>query len=213
MLYTCDKCGKTRPDQIIDAEHDLVICPECGYARPFKRMPLFGIGGASGSGKTAICKNIAGKLDGVVVLDGDILWGDHSFSPQHPEPFYEYALRVSMNISQSGQAVAIFHAGFGIPDNLENCAASRYFSGIHYLGLYCSDDEIENRLKKRPTTQGEAGQGFINGMKGFNNFFRFYDNSKNEYPPMDKLDTTGVTLDETTDQVAAWIKSKMKGRS
>ena len=204
MIYTCDKCGQLRAEKMIDTERDVAICPECGYEKPFKRLPLFAIGGASGTGKTAICNAIAGKIDGIVMLDGDILWDEKRYSPQNPHEFYENSLRLAMNISQSGLSVAIFHAGFGVPNNLENCIARRYFSDIHYLGLYCSDDEIEKRIRARPTTQGEQGEGLINAMKGFNNFFRFY----KESPVMDKIDTTDIPLDETVNQVTAWIKSK-----
>ena len=204
MLYTCDKCGKYRPDMVIDTEKDMIICPDCGYSKPFLRMPLFAVGGASGTGKTAICKTLAGKLDRFVILDGDVLWDDERYTRDNTAEFYEYALRIAMNISQSGLKVAIFHAGFGVPGNLENCVAKRYFSAIHYLGLYCSDEELEKRLYARPSTQGEAGKSFVNAMKGFNSFFRFYHGE----PTMDKLDTTGCSLEETAAQVAEWLKSK-----
>ena len=203
MLYICEKCGKFRADKIIDSEHNLVICPECGHSKSFVPMPLFAIGGASGTGKTALCREIVGKVDGVIALDGDVLWEDKRFSHQNPGEFYEYALRVAMNISQSSVPVAIFHAGFGVPDNLEKCIARRYFSKIHYLGLYCSDEELEKRLMKRPSVQGECGKGFINAMKGFNSFFRFY----SKEPTINKIDTTDTKIEETARQVIEWIKN------
>ena len=131
MLYTCDKCGKTRTDQIIDGAGSLAICPECGYARPFRRMPLFAVGGACGTGKTALCKKIAGKVEGPVALDGDGLWEGKGYDAGDPGKFYEDALRIAMNISQSGPAVAVFHAGFGLPGNLEK-TVSRWENGVNY---------------------------------------------------------------------------------
>ena len=205
MIYTCDKCGVCRADQIIDTESSLAICPECGFSRPFKLASLFAVGGASGTGKTAICKALAGKMSNIVMLDGDIIWGENRYSTQNPSEFYEDALRIAMNIAQSGVNVAIFNAGFGVLDNLEGCNARRYFSKIHYLGLYCSEEELEKRLSARPNVQGEAGAGFINAMKGFNHFFRFYNNDK---PAMEKIDTTGITIEESARQVAGWIQSK-----
>ena len=209
MLYTCDKCGKTRADQIIDGERSLAICPECGYARPFRRMPLFAVGGACGTGKTAICKKIAGRVEGLVALDGDGLWEGKGYAAEDPGKFYEDALRIAMNISQSGPAVAVFHAGFGLPDNLEKTVARRYFSKIYYLGLICSDEEQERRLRARPSVQGDGADGFIAAMKGCNAMYRFYGGPGNGYPVMEKLDTTGAALEETAAQVKAWIESKL----
>ena len=208
MLYTCDACGKRRADQTIDAERNLAICPECGHARPFARMPLFAVGGASCTGKTAVCKALVGKVPGVVALDGDVLWDGKSYSPQDTKPFYEDALRIAMNIAQSGLCVALFHAGFGVPPNLENCVARRYFSAIHYLDLYCSEEEQEKRLLRRPAAQGPGGAGFVKGMLGFNQFLRFHDFAAEGFPAPEKLDTTGRPLEETAAQVIAWIDAR-----
>ena len=210
MLYTCDKCGKVRADKIIDPEHNLAICPECGYSKPFKCVPLFAVGGACGTGKTAICKAIAGRLDRVIAIEGDSLWDMKRFSPFSPEEYFEYALRVAMNISQSGVLVAFFHSGFGIPGNLENCVARRYFSEIHYLGLYCSDQEIERRLYQRPSLRGESGRLFVDTMKGFNSVFRYYDSDNTAYPHVDKIDTSDISLEEATALVESWIKSRIR---
>ncbi|MBR1711716.1 MAG: hypothetical protein IJ719_23310 [Clostridia bacterium] len=208
MFYSCGKCGAFRPDQIIDTEKNLVICPECGDARPFKRMPLYAIGGASGIGKSALCKAIAGKVNGVVVLDGDVFSDGKRYSTQNTEDFYENVLRIAMNISQSGVAVAIFHAGFGVPANLEHCIARRYFSEIHYLGIYCSDQELVKRLSTKSSAQGASGKGYITAMKGFNAFFRSYYSPDSQTPEMDKIDTTDSTPEKTAEKVIEWIQSK-----
>ncbi|SHF11475.1 Predicted kinase [Caldanaerobius fijiensis DSM 17918] len=207
MLFTCENCGQYRVDQNIDEKNNLLICPECGHQKTFKRMPLFAIGGASGSGKTAVCRQIAGRLNGVVVLDGDILWESSRFTPENASGFYEMWLRLCLNITQSGVFVAVFNAGFGIPENLENCYSRRYFSDVYYLVLYCSDEELEKRLKKRPQWSDGNGGGFIEGMKRFNNYFK---NLKSETIHIDKLDTTGISLEETTKLVMNWMQSKIK---
>ena len=199
MLYTCPRCSAFRPDMTIDGERSLAVCPECGYERLFRRTPLFAIGGASGSGKTAICRLLAGKVPGVICLDGDIFWDKARFSAGDPGAFYEYALRVAMNIAQSGQIVAIFNAGFGVPGNLEGCVARRYFSEMNYLGLYCSDDELERRLRARPG----ASDGFIAAMKGFNALFR----SGGAAPNV--MDTSRDTTEETGERVRSWIMGKL----
>ncbi len=68
MLYACDRCGRFRPDMTIDPGNDLVICSECGRARSFRRVPLYAVGGASGTDKTAVCKAPAGKMDGEEIV-------------------------------------------------------------------------------------------------------------------------------------------------
>ena len=205
MLYTCENCGKTGVDMGVDGERSVLVCPACGHERAFHRLPLFGIGGASGTGKTAVCRALAGKLPGVICLDGDLFW-DSRFSQEAPEAFYEYVLRIAANIAQSGAALAIFNAGFGIPANLENCPSRRMFSQIHYLALWCEDDELERRLRKRP----EAADGFIRSMKGFNAFFRFGAPGNENGPTAERLDTSGKTPEETAAVVGAWIEKNSK---
>lgn len=206
MLYTCEQCGRFGADMTVDEKNGLLVCPECGHAKPFRRAPLFGIGGASGSGKTAICRELAGSLPGVVCLDGDIFWDEKRFSQENAAEFYEYVLRIAMNISQSGMAVAIFNAGFAIPQNLETCTARRYFSDIHYLALYCSDErDIETRLGRRPG----APEGFINAMKGFNAFFRFGTSNGEGGSEVERIDTSGCTPEETASRVGERVLSKL----
>ena len=48
---------------------------------------LFLIGGASGTGKTAICNQIAGKLDRLVARDGDVIWSCRNFTPEKRKRF------------------------------------------------------------------------------------------------------------------------------
>ncbi len=201
MLYTCESCGKTRLDMGVDGERSVLICPSCGHEKAFRRLPLFAIGGASGSGKTAVCQALAGKVPGVICLDGDLFW-DRRFTQDAPDAFYEYVLRISANIAQSGVPVAIFNAGFGIPGNLESCPSRRFFSEIHYLALWCEEEELERRLRTREGATDE----FIQGMKGFNAFFRFGAPGSENGPAVERLNTSGKPLEETTASVREWIE-------
>lgn len=163
---------------------------------------LFFIGGASGTGKTAICNEIAGKLDRLVCLDGDVIWSCGNFTPEKTEAFYAYVLRLCAEIEKSGIAVAVFHAGAGVPGNIENCPERKLFDEVHYLGLYCNDEELEKRLRARPEWQSQNPDGFINAMKGFNAMYRFYGE---DGPKMDKIDTSDISLEESSRQVMDWI--------
>lgn len=204
MLYTCEACGIERPDMIVDSARNKLICPACGHEREFNRLPLFAVGGASGTGKTAVCRTLAGSIQGLVCLDGDLFWDDR-FTKEHADAFYEYVLRVAMNIAQSGVPTVIFNAGFGIPGNLENCTARRYFSQIHYLALWCVEEDLERRLARRPGISDE----FIQNMTGFNRFFRFGAPEGEDGLAVKRLNTSGKTLEETADEVREWIKSNM----
>ena len=162
---------------------------------------LFLIGGASGTGKTAICKHIAGKINSLVALDGDVLWSCGNFSPEKTEDFYAFVLRLCAEIEESDVYVAVFHAGAGVPENIENCAERKLFDEVHYLGLYCGDEDLEKRLRARPEWQAANPDGFINAMKGFNAMYRFYHDNTH----MDKIDTGAVSIDESSKQVIDWI--------
>ena len=48
---------------------------------------LFLIGGASGTGKTAICNEIAGKINNLIALDGDVIWSCGNFTPEKQSLF------------------------------------------------------------------------------------------------------------------------------
>ena len=170
-----------------------------------KDKKLFLIGGASGTGKTAICNHIAGKVDKLIVLDGDVIWSGGNFTPDKTEGFYSFCLRLCSSIADSGVSVAVFHAGMGIPSNIMNCQEKDLFSEICFLGLTCSDDELEKRLKARPEWQNTDASGFINAMKGMNAMYRFFPDTDGVH--MDKLDTTDISLDESANKVIEWIKA------
>ena len=71
-----------------------------------------------------------------------------------------------------------------------------------YLGLYCGDEELEKRLRERPEWQNQNPDGFIHAMKGFNAMYCFYGEDS---PKMDKIDTSTISLEESSRQVADWI--------
>ena len=74
MLNVCVNCGFYRPDKIIDPAGPYGICPECDYRHLFRRLPLFIVSGASGTGESTVCHHLLGRVTEVVLLDSDILW-------------------------------------------------------------------------------------------------------------------------------------------
>ncbi len=208
MFNVCHNCGLYRVDKIIDPSGPYAICPECGYKHPFRQLPLLIVSGASGAGKTSVCKAMIGKLDNVVLLDSDILWRPEYNKPEdNYRDFFETWLRVAKNISQAGRPVILFGAGMGVPENIEPCVERRYFSDIHYLALVCDDDLLAQRLKARPAWRGSGDQAYIETHVQFNQWFK---EQGKRNTPISLIDTTNVLLETTVELVKIWIREKAK---
>jgi hypothetical protein len=211
MLNVCFRCGLYRPDKIIDPSGPFAICPECGYQHPFVYLPLLIVAGASGTGKTTICNRLLGQVKQAVLLDSDILWRAEFNSPEsNYRDYFETWLRVCKNIAQSGRPVALFGAGMGVPRNLENCIERRYFPAIHYLALVCSDESLSERLQQRPAWRGSGEPAFLERQREFNQWFKTYDENGSQ-PPIEIIDTSRCSIQESTARVKTWIEEKAAG--
>jgi hypothetical protein len=93
----------------------------------------------------------------------------------------------------------------GVPDNLEPCVERRYFAQIHYLGLYCDDQELAQRLAARPDWRGSSAPEYINEHLRFN---RWFQQAERQHPNLSRLDTTHTSLDQTVEQVKAWFNTR-----
>jgi len=161
MINVCVNCGAYRADKIIDPSGPYAICPTCGHKHPFLRLPLLTVGGASCTGKSAVCDVLLGRIRKVVLLEGDLLWRAEFDTPQDRyRDFHETWLRLCKSISQSGRPVVMFNAGMGVPENVEGCVERRYFSEVptqydeiliqrdHLMPFshaYCASPEPESR--------------------------------------------------------------------
>lgn len=207
MLNVCSKCGQYRADKVIDPTGPTAICPVCSHGHHFLLMPLLIVGGASGSGKSAVCNHLTGQFQDAVLLDCDILWREEFNTPENNyRDFFETWLRLCKNISQSGRPVVLFGAGFGVPENLAGCIEKRYFSEIHYLALVCSDEDLAKRLRQRAAWRETSSQEFIDENVRFNQWFKNYANRGNQ-PPITLLDTGRVSLVASANEVVAWIQN------
>ena len=201
MFNTCYRCGLYRVDKRIDSEGPHALCPECGFAHHFVQQPLYLVGGASGAGKSAICRRLVGVLADVVILDSDILWQPEFNTPDdNYRVFFETWLRMAKNIGQSGRSVVIFGAGFAMPENVEPCVERRYLGDVHYLALVCNDDVLAARLRQRPVERGND-DAYIADHQAFNRWLKAYADE----PPLARIDTTSVGEQTAAEMVAQWM--------
>ncbi|MEZ4519803.1 MAG: hypothetical protein R3C44_24235 [Chloroflexota bacterium] len=62
------------------------------------------------------------------MLESDILWRPEFNTPENQyRDFFELWLRMAKNISQSGQPVILFGAGFAVPSNMKPVRERRCF--------------------------------------------------------------------------------------
>jgi AAA domain len=206
VLNVCWECGLYRADKIIDPHGPFAICPECGHRHSFRQLPLLVVSGASGAGKTIVCQALLGRLPEVVLLDADILWRAEFDTPHNNyQAFFDVWLRLCKNIGQAGRPVVLFGAGIGVPAHLESCVERRYLGPISYLALTCKPDTLAERLRQRPAWRG-CDTVFIEDQLQFNRWFQL--EGRHTSPPIDLLDTTHASIDETTAAVAAWIQAR-----
>ena len=201
MINVCEKCGQYRNDKIVDKVNSIIICPECGYKKNYKLLPLFMISGASGTGKSTICNYLVEKHNKFIVLDMDILWAKHFDQNinSNAADFNETWLRMAKNISQAGIPIALFGAGC-VPDYIENCIEKRYFSKIYYIGLVCSDGILEKRLNDRPKWRNSSNKENIKNQIEYNNYIRLH-------KEMHIIETDTLTIEEASQKIKTHLEN------
>jgi broad-specificity NMP kinase len=206
MFSVCVNCGEYREDKII-RDGSFALCPNCNHPHPFKMLPLFVLTGASATGKSTLCYELAQRQANYVALEVDVFWRDEFISPE--DDYYEFrnlCLRVANNIQQAGKAVIL--CGSATPSQYEKCVQSRYFSQIHYLAMVCNSDKLEARLKARPEWRDSSKTEFIQNMLAYNQWFK--DNAKDSPYDLTLLDTTSISIDDSVKQVIHWFTSKIQ---
>ncbi|CAA9571936.1 MAG: hypothetical protein AVDCRST_MAG87-2508 [uncultured Thermomicrobiales bacterium] len=208
MFNVCAACGS------FNAEHDVrdgepgwgtAVCPDCGAGERFRRLPLFVVTGPSGAGKTTTCRLLTRTLPECVVLESDILWGAIDMSGHDGLGRYWNAwLRLVVNIHQAGRSVVL--CGTVVPSLMESRPSRRFFSATHYAALTCDDAELERRLRGRPEWRG-CDDAFIAEHLSFNRWFR--SNPYPDQPPIELIDTTHATVEESAEAVRRWVRSRL----
>lgn len=204
MFNVCPNCGEYNVAKVVAPDGASAICPGCSHAHPFRRLPLFVLTGASGAGKTAVCLRLPSLLPECVVLETDILLGVGL--PAWEDPVYGYWemwLRLAKNIGQSRRPVLL--GGTVLPEHLENSPERRYVGRIHYLALVCDDTLLRHRLAERPAWRASHQPVFVERMIQFNHWLE--ENAASLDPPLTLLDTSTLSLEQTADAVARWVRA------
>ncbi len=206
----CASCGEYSEEKVIETAGPWAVCPFCGYRQSFRRLPLFVISGASGTGKTTVCRELAGQLPECICLETDILWRSEFNTPEDGyRPYREMWLRVAYNIGQSGRPVALF--GSGEPDQWEQCIARRYLANIHYLVLVCEPSVLKARLLARPAWRGAGTHAFVERMLEYNAWLMRQ--ACSPHPRVAVLDTFTISVPESVERIAAWIRTHLSAEA
>jgi hypothetical protein len=200
-LNVCPACGAWSDDYVV-ADEAVLACQACGHRRPFLRLPLFALTGPSGAGKSAVGAVLAGRLRRCVVLEQDLLWLPDRLDPadEHRQ-FRRLWLRLVAALHQNGRPVLL--CGTVVPGQLEACPERRLVGDIHYLALVCDDAELEARLRARPPWRAWTDDK-VARMLAFNQLVKR--NAATTTPPMELLDTSGHSVQDSAACVRAWVQ-------
>lgn len=139
-------------------------------------------------------------------MESDILWGVVPATAENNYNDYRNIwLRIAKNIGQAGRPVVL--CGTAIPEQFEACPERRYFSTLYYLAIVCDDALLEERLKLRPQWRKAGSSEFIERMLQFNRWLKEHATTTN--PPMTLYDNSQRSIQETTGDVAQWIRERL----
>ena len=79
----------------------------------------------------------------------------------------------------------------------------RLVGDIHYLALVCDDAELAARLRSRPPWRGWTDDK-VARMLAFNQWVKR--NAATTTPPMELLDTSGHSVQDSAASVRAWVQ-------
>ncbi len=170
---------------------------------PTRKESLFILSGASGVGKSSAAQILFQKEEDYIVMESDLLWCTYYDTPQDGYRHYrETWMRLCASISQCGKPVVL--CGCGTPEQFEGCEERRYFKGIHYIAVVTEPEALEERLRRG---RGIRDEGWIKSSLDFNRWLR--QNGRKTSPPMELVDNTALTAEETADRIDRLIRERL----
>jgi hypothetical protein len=178
-------------------EH-LALCPACGASESARRLPLFVVTGASGSGKTTVYPHLVATLRECVIFDVD--WLIDSFAAACrpdaiPWPAFRDAwLSIAHGVAQGGRHTVLL--GPFMPEHLASLPARRWVTDIHFAALDCTDDSRRARLTGRPPWR----------ERSIDEHIAFAAHLRKTIPT---LISTDASPTDAAERVAEWVRKHM----
>lgn len=171
--------------------------------KPTKKLPLFVITGASCAGKSTTCELLFKEEADYIVMESDLIWNNIYNTPEDGYAAYrELWLRVCANIAQIGKPVVL--CGCAVPEQFEGTEERSLFSGIHYIAVVCSNEELLQRMK---TGRGVTDENWIKSSVDFNQWL--ITNGGSITPKIVLLDTTEKTPQQAAKELHSLIVERI----
>ena len=170
---------------------------------PTKRLPLFIVSGASCVGKSTACEILFQRETDYVVMEGDLLWNNVYHTPEDDFRAYRtLQMNLYANIAQAGTPVV--SCDCALPKQYESLPERNLFTEIHYIAIVCDDKTMERRMRKGRKVKDKA---HLESSLNFTSWLKEYAATTN--PPMELLDNSLLTPEETASLLHAWVMRHM----
>lgn len=207
------RCGSFSTDGPVRSDEPgwaVVTCPACAHDTRIRRLPLFVVTGASGTGKTLVSELLLYTFPDVVVLESDVLLAAlRSFADEDIQHYWNLWLGLVLHLHQAGKPVLL--CGTVQPRHLEAAPDCDGIEAIHYVALTCDDAELQRRLHDRPAWR-RCDDAFIASQVSFNRWWRDREWQADVQAEGDLLDTTTATPRQTAETVRAWVRERLPRR-
>ncbi|GAA2596458.1 hypothetical protein GCM10010399_28770 [Dactylosporangium fulvum] len=195
-MHYCEQCEVAT---VMAPVGDEAVCPVCGARRPARRLPLFVVTGASGSGKTTVLPHLTAALADCMVFDVDWLIGPFrracEFGDVDWPAFRDAWLSVAHGAAQSGRPTVL--VGPFTPEQLDDLPGRRWLTDLHFAVLDCADDVRRARLEARPKWRERAVDRHLD----------FAAHLRRTVPT--SVRTDAGTPAETAGELARWVRDRL----